>query len=76
MLLEVSDASIFCGIIWSLDVYDSNFKFRNSGRVRHWLALSPALSQNWEREPETPLSSPAPLLPILGEGEPEMRANR
>jgi hypothetical protein len=36
--------------------------------VRHWFALTPALSQSWEREQETMLSSPAPILPELGEG--------
>jgi hypothetical protein len=36
--------------------------------VRHWLALTPALSQVWEREQEAPLQFPAPLLPELGEG--------
>ncbi len=29
-------------------------------------ALTPALSQTWEREQETPLLAPAPLLPNLG----------
>jgi Fe-S-cluster-containing hydrogenase component 2 len=46
----------------------NNSKFRNSEEVQHWFALSPALSQAWEREQETVLSSPAPLLPELGEG--------
>jgi hypothetical protein len=46
----------------------NNSKFRNSVGVRHWLALTPALSQAWEREQETVLFSPAPLLPELGEG--------
>jgi hypothetical protein len=31
-------------------------------------ALTPSLSQVWEREQETPLLAPAPLLPNLGEG--------
>jgi hypothetical protein len=47
---------------------NSNSKFRNSERVRHWLALTPTLSQAWEREQETVLFAPAPLLPELGEG--------
>jgi hypothetical protein len=47
---------------------DSNSKFRNSREVRHWLALTPTLSQAWEREPESKAKSPAPLLPELGEG--------
>jgi hypothetical protein len=47
----------------------SNSKFRNSEGVRHWwFALTPALSQVWEREQETKLFDPAPLLPDLGEG--------
>jgi hypothetical protein len=41
---------------------------QNSVRVRHWFALTPALSQVWEREQETKLFAPAPLLPELGEG--------
>jgi hypothetical protein len=37
-------------------------------RVSYWFALTPTLSQAWEREQETVLSSLAPLLPELGEG--------
>jgi hypothetical protein len=33
----------------------------------HWPALTPTLSQAWEREQEIVLFSPAPLLPELGE---------
>jgi hypothetical protein len=32
------------------------------------IALTPALSQNWEREPETSLLTLVPLPPGLGEG--------
>jgi hypothetical protein len=32
------------------------------------MALTPALSQVWERELETALLAPVPLLPELGEG--------
>ncbi len=41
------------------------------GAILSWdtlKALTPALSQAWEREQETPLLAPAPLLPNLGAG--------
>jgi hypothetical protein len=44
--------------------------------MRHWFALTPALSQVWEREQETVLSSPAPLLPELGEAARAPRVSR
>jgi hypothetical protein len=36
-------------------------------RTRDLFALTPALSQTWEREQETKLFAPAPHLPELGD---------
>jgi hypothetical protein len=58
---------IKASILLQSHICNSNSKFGNSGRVRRWFALTPALSQVWEREQETKFFAPAPLLPELGE---------
>jgi hypothetical protein len=58
----------FLAIEFLKPIENSNSKFRNSVGVRHWPALTPSLSQVWEREQKTKLFAPAPLLSELGEG--------
>jgi hypothetical protein len=53
MLMDVRSIAEICRA-------GSNSKFRNSEGMRYWFALTPALSQVWEREQETKLFALAP----------------